>query len=85
MPQCAICGADLPSPGSRCDYDVPLDRAPGIGDPEAIVKGRESHASHEVHIARWRVHHPDEKGASPAVMAWARERLLREGHVVPPA
>ena len=85
MSLCSICGASLPSPGVRCDYDVPVERAPGIGDPEAIVKGRESHGSHEVHIARWRVHHPDEKGATAKVMAWARERLLREGHVVPPA
>ncbi len=84
MPSCPICGAPL-SAASPCDYDVPLDRAPGIGDPEAIAQGRESHAGHEVHIARWRVHHPDERGASPAVMAWARERLLREGHRVPPA
>jgi hypothetical protein len=84
MPQCPICGAPL-SGSAPCEYDVPLDRAPGIGDPEAIAKGRETHAGHEVHIARWRVHHPDERGASPAVMAWARERLLREGHRVPPA
>jgi hypothetical protein len=85
MPLCPTCGAPLSSPGAGCDYDVPLERAPGIADPEAISAGRESHASHEVHIARWRVHHPDEKGASPAVMAWARDRLRREGHVVPPA
>ena len=85
MSPCPVCGAALTSPGARCDYDVPLDRAPGIGDPEAIAKGRESHASYEVHIARWRVHHPDERGASPAVMAWARERLAREGHAAPPA
>jgi hypothetical protein len=85
MPSCPTCGAPLPRAGSRCDYDVPLDRAPGIGDIEAIAGGRETHTSHEVHIARWRVHHPEEKGATPKVMAWARERLAREGHVVPPA
>ena len=85
MPLCSICGSPLSAPGARCDYDVPLDRAPGIGDPEAIVKGQESHATHEVHIARWRVHHPDEKGGTAKVMAWARERLAREGHIVPPA
>lgn len=85
MDLCPICGSPLSASGARCAYDVPLDRAPGIGDLDAISGGRESHASHEVHIARWRVHHPDEKGTSPAVMAWARERLLREGHRVPPA
>jgi hypothetical protein len=48
-----------------------------------LVTGRQSHAEHEVHIARWRVHHPDERGGTPEVNAWARERLAREGHVVP--
>lgn len=83
--RCPVCGAELPRNEAACPYDVPLDRAPGIGDPSLIAGGRMSHADHEVHIARWRVHHPDERGGSPAVMAWARERLAREGHQVPPA
>jgi hypothetical protein len=81
MPACDICGARLPAPGEPCEYAVPLDRAPGIGDPSLIVAGKQSHADHEVHIARWRVHHPDERGGSPKVTAWARERLAREGHI----
>jgi hypothetical protein len=85
MPLCAICGASLTEAGALCPYDVPLDLAPGIGDVGAIAAGKESHAGHEVHIARWRVHHPDDRGASPRVMAWARDRLAREGHIVPPA
>lgn len=85
MPTCETCGANLPDSGGSCDYDVPLDRAPGIGDPAKIAAGRQSHADHEVHIARWRVHHPEERGATPQVMAWAWERLAREGHVAPPA
>jgi hypothetical protein len=83
MSACAICGAPLSAPDAACDYAVPLDRAPGIGDLTAIASGKQSHADHEVHIARWRVHHPEERGASPQVMAWARERLAREGHIVP--
>jgi hypothetical protein len=83
MSSCALCGAPLPGTDAACIYDVPLDRAPGIGEPSRIAAGKQSHADHEVHIARWRVHHPGEWGASPKVMAWARERLAREGHVVP--
>jgi hypothetical protein len=83
MAACAICGAPLAAPDATCSYAVPLDRAPGIGDLNAIAAGQQSHADHEVHIARWRVHHPEERGASPKVMTWARERLAREGHVVP--
>jgi hypothetical protein len=49
------------------------------------VSGRETHTDHELHIARWRIHHPAERGATPAVMAWARDRLARAGHVVPDA
>ena len=82
MSTCPICGASLA--GALCPYDVPLDRAPGIGDPASIAGGKQSHTDHEVHIARWRIHHPNERGATPAVMAWARERLAKEGHVVPP-
>jgi len=83
MPNCRVCGAPLTKAGAPCEYDVPLDRAPGIGSPAMLVTGRQSHAEHEVHIARWRVHHPDERGGTPEVNAWARERLAREGHVVP--
>jgi hypothetical protein len=85
MPTCLTCGAPLSAAGATCDYAVPLDRAPGIGEAALLATGRQSHAEHEVHIARWRVHHPDERGGTPAVNAWARERLSREGHVVPPA
>lgn len=83
--RCPVCGAEIPSNDASCAYNVPLDRAPGIGDPGSIAGGRMSHSDHEVHIARWRVHHPEERGGTPAVMAWARERLAREGHQVPPA
>ena len=83
MSHCTVCGAPLSAPGAACDYAVPLDRAPGIGDPGSIAAGKMSHGDHELSIARWRVHHPAERGASPAVMAWARERLARAGHVVP--
>jgi len=82
---CQLCGAPLEGGTARCPYDVPLGEAPGIGDPAAIVSGRESHSDHELHIARWRIHHPAERGATPAVMAWARDRLARAGHVVPDA
>ena len=82
---CLVCGAPLSAPGAPCDYAVPLDRAPGIGEAGLLATGRQSHADHEVHIARWRVHHPDERGGTPQVNAWARERLAGEGHVVPPA
>lgn len=85
MHHCLVCGTPLETAVAGCPYDVPLDRAPGIGDPEQLAKGKLSHAAHEVHIARWRVHHPAERGATPAVMAWARERLAREGHRIPPA
>lgn len=81
---CAICGAALERERAACDYAVPLDRAPGIGNPVAIAGGRQSHADHELHIARWRIHHPEERGATPAVMAWARERIVRAGHTPPP-
>jgi hypothetical protein len=84
MPSCPVCGAAVPSDGAPCDYDVPLDRAPGVGDVEGLVAGRASHADHALHIARWRIHHPAERGASPAVMAWAREQLARAGHIAPP-
>lgn len=80
---CPTCGAPLANAGAACEYDVPLDRVPGIGNPAMLVTGRQSHAEHELHIARWRVHHPDERGGTPEVNAWARERLAREGHVVP--
>jgi hypothetical protein len=83
MPPCHICGAPLAKTGAACEYDVPLDRAPGIGNPAMLVTGRQSHAEHEVHIARWRVHHPDAKGGTPEVVAWAKARLARDGHVVP--
>ena len=79
---CPTCGAGL-SDGA-CPYNVPLDRAPGIGDVEGIAGGSSSLGDHELHIARWRIHHPEERGASPTVMAWARERLARAGHIVPP-
>ena len=85
MTKCPVCGTPLGDPQAACEYAVPLDRAPGIGDPEQIAKGTLSHAAHEVHIARWRVHHPTDRGATPAVMAWARERLAREGHITPSA
>ena len=81
MRMCSICNA--PIEGDACEYDVPLDRAPGIGDPGLLATGRMSHGDHELHIARWRVHHPDERGATPAVMAWARETVARAGQ--PPA
>lgn len=84
MPACRLCGASLEPGEASCAYDVPLDHAPGIGDPAQIAKGALTHAAHEVHIARWRVHHPAERGATPQVMAWARETLAREGHIVPP-
>jgi hypothetical protein len=83
MPTCPTCGALLSAPAAPCDYAVPLERAPGIGDPGSIAAGKMSHGDHELSIARWRVHHPGERGASPAVMVWARERLARAGHVVP--
>jgi len=82
MATCPTCGAPLTTSGS-CEYAVPLDGAPGIGNPAMLVTGRQSHTEHEVHIARWRVHHPDERGGTPEVNAWARDRLAREGHVVP--
>lgn len=85
MTKCRICGAELSQEAAGCSYAVPLDRAPGIGEPDRIAAGSMSHGDHELHIARWRVHHPDERGATPAVMAWARERLARDGHIVPPA
>jgi hypothetical protein len=85
VPICPRCGAPLSSAEASCDYAVPLDRAPGIGEAVLLAIGRQSHAEHEVHIARWRVHHPEERGGTPQVNAWARERLAREGHVVPPA
>jgi hypothetical protein len=81
---CSVCGAPLSGPGASCDYDVPLDRAPGIGKAGQLATGLQTHAEHEVHIARWRVHHADARGGTPEVNAWARERLAREGHVVPP-
>jgi hypothetical protein len=81
MPTCPICGSMLE--GGACAYDVPLDRAPGIGDPGLIATGRMSHDNHELHIARWRVHHPDGRGATPAVMAWAREKIARAGQLPP--
>ena len=83
MPICEVCGSSLEAPGAGCPYDVPLDKAPGIGDPGAIAAGRLSHTDHELHIARWRIHHPEERGATPAVLAWARERLIRAGHTPP--
>lgn len=83
MPVCATCGAPL-TPSGSCEYAVPLDSAPSIGNPAMLATGRQSHADHELHIARWRVHHADEKGGTPEVMAWARARLAREGHTVPP-
>ena len=85
MPNCSTCGALLSAAGASCDYAVPLERAPGVGEAALLATGRQSHAEHEVHIARWRVHHPDERGGTPPVNAWARDRLAREGHVVPPA
>jgi hypothetical protein len=80
---CPLCGASLEGDPARCPYAVPLDEAPGIGDPSAIASGKETHTDHELRIARWRIHHPAERGATPAVMAWARDRLARAGHVVP--
>lgn len=85
MPDCSVCGAALAAGGASCSYDVPLERAPGIAAPEQIAAGSLTHADHEVHIARWRVHHVAGQGATPAVNAWARARLAREGHIVPPA
>jgi hypothetical protein len=85
MTACSVCGASLESGQSSCAYDVPLDRAPGVGDPELIATGKMSHVAHAVHVARWRVHHPAERGATPEVMAWARQTLAREGDGVPPA
>jgi hypothetical protein len=85
MPICPVCGAELEREGAECDYAVPLDRAPGIGDPAAIAGGRLSHSDHELHIARWRIHHPAERGATPAVMDWARGQILRAGHTPPPS
>ncbi len=81
-PGCQVCGALIDPSRPGCPYDVPLDRAPGIGDPAALSAGKQSHADHELHIARWRIHHPTESGATPAVMAWARDRLARAGHQV---
>ncbi|NOT10062.1 MAG: hypothetical protein HOP28_17860 [Gemmatimonadales bacterium] len=80
MPNCPVCGAELQSAGAPCPYDVSLDRAPGIGDIDAIASGKAGHADHELHIARWRVHHPGDRGATPAVMSWARARVARDGH-----
>jgi hypothetical protein len=80
MPICKTCSA--PIEGDQCDYDVPLERAPGIGDPELLASGRMSAGDHELHIARWRVHHPDERGATPAVMEWARAKVA--GATQPP-
>lgn len=85
MTNCKTCGAPLSVVAASCDYAVPLDRAPGIGKAGRLATGLQSHADHEVHIARWRVHHPDERGGTPQVNAWAREGLAREGHVVPQA
>lgn len=84
MTICPTCGAALPTIGGACIYEVPLDRAPGIGDTDSIATGKLEHGDHELAIARWRVHHPAEKGATPTVMAWARERVARTGHIVPP-
>ena len=81
MRHCPICYA--PIEGDTCEYAVPLDRAPGIADPDLLATGRMSHGDHELHIARWRVHHPDERGATPAVMAWAREKVARAGQHPP--
>ncbi len=83
MAQCVTCGAPLPHEDGSCEYDVPLDRAPGIGDPGLIATGRMSHGDHELQIARWRMHHPEERGASPAVMAWAREKVAQVGQPPP--
>jgi len=81
MSTCPICGA--PIEGDSCAYDVSLDRAPGIGEPDLIASGRMSHGDHELHIARWRLHHADERGATPAVMAWAKERVARASQPPP--
>lgn len=63
-------------PGSGgCAYDVPLEEAPGIGDPAKIAAGQQTHADHELHIARWRIHHADDRGATPQVMAWAEQKV----------
>ena len=84
MTICLTCGAALPSLGGTCVYDVPLDQAPGIGDVDSLSSGKQAPGDHELAIARWRVHHPAERGATPAVMTWARERVARSGHIVPP-
>jgi hypothetical protein len=80
---CPLCGSFLEENSASCPYTVPLDEAPGIGDLSAIASGRVTLTDHELHIARWRIHHPAERGATPAVMAWARDRLAQAGHVVP--
>jgi hypothetical protein len=39
-----------------------------------------SHADHALHIARWRLHHPGERGATAEVMAWARKTVEAAGY-----
>jgi hypothetical protein len=75
--RCAVCGAELAQPGVACPYSQSFERAPGIGDVLAMAAGELSDAEHELAIARWRVHHPENVG--PRALAWARRRLADEG------
>ncbi len=73
---CDVCGADLAAGPGGCPYAESFERAPGIGDVLAMVAGELSDAEHELAIARWRVHHPENVG--PRGLAWARRRLEQE-------
>ena len=74
--RCEVCGAELAPGAAACPYAESFERAPGIGDVLAMVAGELSDAEHELAIARWRVHHPENVG--PRALEWARQRLAEE-------
>ena len=73
LTRCSTCGAVLPAGSPRCVNDPPSgEDPPWAGDYFAMFMGEMSNAEHEVLVAQWVLHHPDDYSAN--VVRWARSR-----------
>jgi hypothetical protein len=83
MNRCSLCGAQIPDGSARCRNDLlpPGEDPPWAGDYFAMFMGQMSNDEHEIAVAQWVAHHPDDYTAN--VIKWARLRISRQSSRTP--
>ncbi|QGX38801.1 hypothetical protein [Permianibacter aggregans] len=54
---CPICGTPYQD---HCPFDVPRAQAPWLADYDKLPSGEMSRQRHQLQLARWSLHHPQE-------------------------